>query len=153
VQFLRTSDASLPDVGGVFDGTPHACAWRMAHISSFRDLSVWRKSMELAEQCYLLTKRFPAEDRFALGRQIRKSGISTPSNIAEGFGRHYSQEYIRFLRIAKGSDNELQTQLELSHRIRIVSEQQAATLIADAEEVGRMLHGLIGSLERGSLER
>jgi four helix bundle protein len=129
-------------------GTLPASGQCVATIRSFRDLSVWQKSMNLAHDCYLLAKQFAAEDRFVLGREIRKSCVSIPSNIAEGFGRHYTQEYIRHLRISKGSDNELQTQLELGRRIRIVSEAEAVRLIANAEEIGRMLDGLIGSLDR-----
>ncbi len=117
-------------------------------ITSFRDLFVWQKSMDLAERCYRLSKRFPREDQLVLGYQIRKSSVSVPSNIAEGFGRHYTPEYIRHLRISNGSNNELQTQIELGQRVRLVTEEDAAAMIADAEEVGRMLHGLIGSLER-----
>ena len=120
----------------------------MASVKSFRDLFVWQKSMSLAERCYRLAKRFPREDQLVLGYQIRKSSVSVPSNIAEGFGRHYTQEYIRHLRISNGSNNELQTQIELGRRVCIFGEEDAAALIADAEEIGRMLHGLIGSLER-----
>ena len=120
----------------------------MSDIKSFRDLFVWQKSMSLAERCYRLSKRLPREDQLVLGYQIRKSSVSVPSNIAEGFGRHYTPEYIRHLRISNGSNNELQTQIELGLRVRIVSEEEAAGLVADAEEIGRMLHGLIGALER-----
>ena len=83
-----------------------------------------------------------------LGHEIRKSCVSIPSNIAEGFGRHYTPEYIHHLRFSSGSNNELQAQVELSRRVEIVGAEEAAILIADAEEIGRMLHGLIGSLER-----
>ncbi len=120
----------------------------MGDIKSFRDLFVWQKSMTLAERCYLLSKRFPREDQLVLGFQLRKSAVSVPSNIAEGFGRHYTPEYIRYLRISNGSNNELQTQIELGRRVRIVTDEDAAAMTADAEEVGRMLHGLIGSLQR-----
>ena len=64
--------------------------------------------------------------------------MSIPSNIAEGFGRHYTPEYIRHLRISNGSSNELQTQLEMSKRVEIIKAEEAAILIADAEEIGRM---------------
>jgi four helix bundle protein len=121
----------------------------MAKINSFRELLVWQKSMDLAERSYCVTRRFRRDDQLALGFEIRKSGISIPSNIAEGFGRHHTGEYIHHLRYANGSNNELQTQLEIGHRVEIVTVEEASALIADAEEVGRMLHGLIGSLERG----
>jgi four helix bundle protein len=104
--------------------------------------------MDLAERCYRISKRFKKEDQDALGFQIRRSCVSVPSNIAEGFGRHFTLEYIHHLRIANGSNNELQTQVELGRRVQIMSNEEAAVLLADSEEVGRMLHGLINSLQR-----
>ena len=122
----------------------------MAKLNSYRELLVWQKSMNLADRCYRMTRRFKRDDQLVLGHEIRKSCVSIPSNIAEGFGRHYTAEYIHHLRFSSGSSNELQTQVELSRRVEIVGTEEAAMLIADAEEVGRMLHGLIGSLERTS---
>jgi len=120
----------------------------MAKLNSYRELLVSQKSMTLAERCYRMTRRFKRDDQLVLGHEIRKSCVSIPSNIAEGFGRHYTPEYIRHLRFSNGSSNELQTQVELSKRVEIVGVEEAAILIADAEEIGRMLHGLIGSVER-----
>jgi len=119
----------------------------MTRLTSYRELIVWQKSMNLAERCYRMTRRFKRDDQLVLGHEIRKSCVSIPSNIAEGFGRHYTPEY-HHLRYSSGSGNELQTQVELTKRVEIVSPAEADILIADAEEVGRMLHGLIGSLER-----
>src|SRR5882672_508177 len=121
---------------------------RMARLNSYRELMVWQKSMNLAERCYRMTRRFKRDDQLVLGHEIRKSCVSIPSNIAEGFGRHYTPEYIHHLRYSSGSNNELQTQIELSRRVEIVAAEETALLIADAEEVGPMLSGLIGSLER-----
>jgi four helix bundle protein len=120
----------------------------MPKLTSYRQLFVWQKSMDLAERCYRMTRRFKRDDQTVLGHEIRKSCVSIPSNIAEGFGRHYTPEYIHHLRFSSGSNNELQTQIELSKRVEIVGGEEAAILIADAEEIGRMLHGLIGSLDR-----
>src|ERR1051325_9845231 len=114
----------------------------MGRLDSFRDLIVWQKAMDLAEHCYRSSKRFPREDQMVLGFEIRKSAVSIPSNIAEGFGRHYTAAYVNHLWVANGSDNELQTQIELGNRVGLVTEQEAATIIADAQEVGRMLRGL-----------
>jgi four helix bundle protein len=122
----------------------------VAKLTSYRELIVWQKSMTLAERCYRMTRRFKHDDQLVLGHEIRKSCVSIPSNIAEGFGRHYTPEYIHHLRFSSGSSNELQTQIELSRRVEIVGCEEAALLISDAEEVGRMLHGLIGSRERTS---
>ena len=120
----------------------------MTRLTSYRELIVWQKSMNLAERCYRMTRRFKRDDQLVLGHEIRKSCVSIPSNIAEGFGRHYTPEYIHHLRYSSGSSNELQTQVELTKRVEIVTPTEGDILIADAEEIGRMLHGLIGSLER-----
>jgi four helix bundle protein len=120
----------------------------MAKINSFRELLVWQKSMDVAERSYLISRRFKREDQIALGHEIRRSGVSVPSNIAEGFGRHHTAEYVHHLWFANGSNNELQTQLEIGQRVKIVSVNEAQTLIAEAEEVGRMLRGLVASLGR-----
>lgn len=125
-----------------------ACCGRMITINSFRDLLVWQKSMDLAERCYRLTERFPARHQPVLGYQIRKSSVSIPSNIAEGQSRHYTPVYIQHLWTAHGSRGELETQLELGRRVDLVAVQEAEAFIADAEEVGRMLRGLVRSLER-----
>ena len=122
----------------------------MPPLASYRELFVWQKSMNLAERCYRLSKRFGRDDQVVLGSELRKSCVSVPSNIAEGFGRHYTPVYVNHLWIANGSNNELQTQVEIGRRVELVNEREAATLIADAEEVGRMLRGLVASLERGT---
>ena len=130
-------------------GIPHA--WRPHGKAEF--LSRITRLAEVddpRERCYRMTRRFKRDDQLVLGHEIRKSCVSIPSNIAEGFGRHYTPEYIHHLRFSSGSNNELQTQVELSKRVEIVGVEEAAILIADAEEIGRMLHGLIGSLERTS---
>ena len=120
----------------------------MSNIKSFRDLILWQKSMDLADRCYSRSLRFPREHQLVLGHQIRKSSVSVPSNVAEGFGRHYTAAYINHLWMANGSDHELQTQLELARRQRLLSADEATILIADADEVARILNGLVKSLER-----
>ena len=120
----------------------------MSKIESFRDLLVWQKSIDLAVRCHRVAKRFPRDEQPALGYQTRKSSLSIPSNIAEGFARHSTASYVQHLWTAHASGAELQTQLIVGNRIEIVSEQEAAALLADAEEVGRMLYGLVRSLER-----
>jgi four helix bundle protein len=104
--------------------------------------------MDIAERSYKISRRFKREDQIGLGHEIRRSGVSVPSNIAEGFGRHHAAEYVHRLWFANGSNNELQTQLEIGQRGEIVSVNEAQALIAEAEEVGRMLRGLVASLGR-----
>jgi four helix bundle protein len=118
-------------------------------ITSFRDLLVWQKSMDLAVRCHRLAKRLPRDEQPVLGYQVRKSALSLPSNVAEGFARHSTAFYVQHLWTAHASGAELQSQLELGRRIEVVGQQEAEILIADAEEIGRMVHGLVSSLERG----
>jgi four helix bundle protein len=120
----------------------------MSEIKSFRDLILWQKSMNLADRCYTRSLRFARDHQLVLGHQIRRAAVSVPSNVAEGFGRHYTAAYINHLWMANASDYELQTQLELAHRQRLLSEDEASALITDAEEVTRILKGLVKSLER-----
>ena len=76
-------------------------------IQSYQDLTVWQKAMDLAEQCYRLTKTFPKAELFGMTSQIQRAAASIPANIAEGWGRNSTAEYIQFLRIAQGSLKEL----------------------------------------------
>ncbi len=121
----------------------------MNKITSFRDLMVWQKSMDLAVAAHQIAKRLPRDEQPVLGCQIRKSALSMPSNIAEGFSRRSTAFYIQHLWTAHASGAELQSQVEVGHRVDIISAPQCEMLTAHAEEIGRMLHGLVGSLERG----
>ena len=115
-------------------------------IQSFRDLKVWQKSMDLTVAVYSLTKNFPREEAFGLTSQLRRSAVSIPSNIAEGLGRSNTREFQQFLGIARGSNCELQTQLEIARRIGLGNSQ----LIDDAEslshEIGKMIFTILGKL-------
>ena len=86
-------------------------------MKNYRDLIVWQKAMELVTKIYHHTKSFPGEERYGLTLQLRRSSVSLPSNMAEGYGRNSTQDYIRFLRIANGSLFELQTQLEIAFNL------------------------------------
>ena len=88
-------------------------------MSNFRNLLVWQKSMSLITKIYVSTKKFPKEEIYGLTSQIRRSSISIPSNIAEGFGRDSNKEYLRFLNVSIASLFELQTQLEIAKKHRI----------------------------------
>lgn len=123
----------------------------MSKISSFRELLVWQKAMDLAVRSHNLARSFPKSDDFVLGHQIRKSAISIPSNIAEGFSRHSTASYIQHLWIAHASGAELETQVELGRRLRLAGEEEANTLTAHAQEIGRMINGLVAALEKRPL--
>lgn len=90
-------------------------------MKSYRDLIVWQKSMALVTTVYEITRSFPDTECFGITQQIRRSVVSIPSNIAEGYGRNSKQDYIRFLKIARGSLFELQTQLEISSNLQYIT--------------------------------
>ena len=91
-------------------------------MKSYTDLEVWKYSRELVKLVYLLTKHFPKEEIYGLTNQIRRCSVSVPSNIAEGIGRQSNKETIHFLYIAKGSLQEVETQLYLSFDLGYISE-------------------------------
>jgi four helix bundle protein len=120
----------------------------MLSIRSFRDLEAWQKAMKLAELCYEKTDSFPPRETYGLVSQIRRAAVSVPSNIAEGDSRRTPQAYLNHLSIALGSQAELETQVELSCRLRLPSEPSASEILQISGQVGRMLHALMSSLER-----
>ncbi len=121
----------------------------MAGVVSYRDLDVWCEAMLLAEECYRLTATLPKSEQFGLTAQIRRAAVSIPSNIAEGH-RRPRQAFVNHLRIALGSHAELETQLELALRLEFVADAKSLPVRTRAASVGRMLHGLVRSLERSS---
>ena len=116
-------------------------------IRSFRDLDVWRKSMDLAVRVYEATNNFPRTEMFGLTSQMRRAATSIASNIAEGKAIG-GLSYPRHLRIAHGSEAELQTQIELAKRLKLLDDDCANALLNHASEVGRMLVGLLRSLPK-----
>ena len=122
-------------------------------IKCFRDLFVWRKSMALLTRLYRETNGFPVEEKFGLVSQMRRSAVSIPSNIAEGYGRRSTGDYVRFLQIAIGSVYELQTQLEISRNLTFLNEQKFTGLNDDLCEVERMLSSLAGKIRTGKGKR
>lgn len=119
----------------------------MNEIKSYQDLKVWQSGMELAKLCYLLTRSFPKEELFGMTSQIRRAAASIPANIAEGYGRETTGDYIRFLRIAQGSLKELETHLLLSVEVDICRVDVTQSAQSAAGELGKMLRSLIRTLE------
>ncbi len=113
----------------------------------FRDLVVWQKSMQLAVAVYSLTKEFPREELYGLTSQIRRSAISIPSNIAEGQGRLNAGEFKQFLGIARGSNFEVQTQLELAKALSMGNPERIDKAAQLSHEIGKMIHGLVESIK------
>ncbi len=114
----------------------------------YSELKVWQKSMDLAVEIYKTVKMLPKEELYGLSDQMRRAVVSIPSNIAEGHQRSATKDYIRFLYIAKGSLGELETQIRLGERLGYFEEEKARRLFSQSEEVGRMLSGLIKSLQK-----
>jgi four helix bundle protein len=112
-------------------------------VRNYRDLIVWQKAMELVTAIYHHTKSFPDQERYGLTLQLRRSSVSLPSNMAEGYGRNSTQDYIRFLRIANGSLFELQTQLEIARNLGFLAEESFSVLFEFSKEIERMLSSLI----------
>ena len=113
---------------------------------SHKDLDVWKKSVRLVVDLYKLTKGFPPEERFGLTAQIRRASTSVPANIAEGWGRGSTKEYIQFLRIARGSLTELDTHLIVSGELGYVDRIESAHMETAVSDVGKMLNRLIKAL-------
>lgn len=114
-------------------------------ISSYQDLIVWQKGITLVEQVYLASKDFPEEEKFGLTSQMRRCSVSVPSNIAEGWGRASKASYRNFLRIARGSLLELETQTIISERLGYIkSPKEILNLI---EEESKMLNSLLNKLK------
>ena len=117
-------------------------------LKNYKELKVWQKSYQLCLKIYKITKRFPNEERYGLTSQIRRAAVSVPSNIAEGYGRKTTPEYIRFLYIAYGSNCEMETQILLSEDLGYIETDKLEILQIGIGEVERMLKALIKSLEK-----
>ena len=115
-------------------------------VSSYEDLTVWQKSIDLVVRIYEITKNFPREEVYGLSDQVRRAAVSIPSNIAEGQQRQSTKDFLKFLSIAKGSLGELKTQLIICDRIRYLDQKQAEQLFTDCDVIGRMLNGLMKSI-------
>ena len=116
-------------------------------MSDYKDLIVWQKSMDLVEEIYILTSNFPEGEKFSLSNQMRRAAISVPSNIAEGNGRCSNKDYVHFLSIARGSKAELETQLNISLRLKYLTSDQTEKAFILCEEIGRKLNSLITKLK------
>ena len=104
-----------------------------------KDLKVWQKSIALVEACYRASANLPMEERFGLTSQIRRAATSVPANIAEGFGRWNSREFLRFLAIASGSLRELETHLMIACRLGYLNESANEPLFQGIDELAKML--------------
>jgi len=115
--------------------------------SGFKDLIAWRKAMELVANIYDATDRFPSHEQFGLVSQLRRAAVSVPSNIAEGKAHYSNRDFARFLRHARGSLAEIETQVLIAQQRRYLPEAATTKLTQQLDELGRILSGLINSLK------
>jgi len=113
---------------------------------SYRDLVVWQKAMEVVTEVYRVSQGFPKEEVYGLTSQLRRAAVSVPSNIAEGQGRKGAKEFQQFLAQARGSLLELETQIQIAQNLGYLQPVQVERLLQRTAEVGRMLNGLMKSL-------
>ncbi|MBN1489630.1 MAG: four helix bundle protein [Phycisphaerae bacterium] len=116
-------------------------------MASFRDLMVWQKAMRLVTEVYRLSQVFPPDERFGLTSQLRRCAVSVPSNIAEGYARNSSGDYVRFLRVAAGSLYEMETQIEVAKNLGYLDAVRFEATVGSTGEIGRMLGSLIRKVE------
>ena len=119
-------------------------------ISSFQDLQVWQKAMEVVPAAYRLAKRLPREETFALGSQIRRAAVSIPANIAEGHARHHTREFIQHLSVARGSLAELTTLVLIGEKLAYWTREELDEVEPIARELRMLLSGLVQSLRTRS---
>jgi four helix bundle protein len=114
---------------------------------SYRELIAWQKAMKLVTEIYEATQRFPSEERYGPTNQLRRASVSVPSNIAEGQARFSQKEFHHFLSQARGSLVEIETQLLIARNLKYLQPAKADILLAAAEELARVLNGLIASIK------
>jgi four helix bundle protein len=117
-------------------------------ISSYKDLLVWQKAIKLVKETYLLTRQLPEDEKFGLISQMKRCSVSIPSNIAEGWGRNSTKSYIQFLRIARGSLLELETQLIICKELTYVSVETYDKINDLIVEESKMLNALIKAINK-----
>jgi len=116
-------------------------------IKSYKDLEIWKKSVELVKDIYILTKDFPKSETYALVDQIRRASLSIPSNIAGGHSRQYKREFKQFLFVALGSLAELETQLIIAEKLGYLDKQKINKFLSELDVIGKMTRGLIKKLQ------
>ena len=117
----------------------------MTKIKDFRDLVVWNKGMEVVKDIYRASRQFPKDELYGLSSQMRRSAVSVPANIAEGFNRKHNKEYKQFLYVALGSCAELETHVEVASGLGYLSSKE--DLLCKIQHESRMLTSLISKIK------
>lgn len=116
--------------------------------SSYKDLIAWQNAMELVAMIYDSTEEFPSHEQFGLVSQLHRAAVPVPSNIAEGKAHYSNRDYVRFLRHARGSLAEIETQLLISQQRKYLPATAMTKLTRQIDELSRILSGLINSLNK-----
>lgn len=117
-------------------------------VRGYHDLRVWQLAMDLAETVYRMTWRFPDREKYSMSNQLQRAALSVPSNIAEGHARGHTNDFIRFLSIARGSLAEVETNVSMARRLGYLSEDEKDQLFAQSDDLGRQLTALRSAIER-----
>jgi four helix bundle protein len=117
-------------------------------MHNLKELKIWNKAIDLSVNVYKATSNFPQEEKYGLTSQIRRSAVSVPSNISEGAGRNSNKEFIHFLGIANGSSYELQTQLIISNRLNLISDEIIEPILNEISEIQKMTYTFKNTLQK-----
>ncbi|WP_425389665.1 four helix bundle protein [Ekhidna sp.] len=117
-------------------------------MHNFKELHVWQKGIDMAQNIYELTSTFPSEEKFGIVSQMRRSSVSVPSNVAEGAGRKTDKDFSNFLSMSLGSQFELETQLIISKRVGFISDEQLAKESLELIELQKMTRSLVDKFSR-----
>jgi len=115
-------------------------------IESYKDLEIWKKGVRFAIEIYQITREFPSHEQFGLISQLRRAASSVPANIAEGYGRESTKSYIQFLKISRGSLNEIETFLYIGFGLGYLDKAKLDEQIEKTTEIGKMMNSLIKKL-------
>jgi four helix bundle protein len=115
-------------------------------IKTYRDLNIWKVGIELVKDIYKSTEKFPKQEMYGIVSQMRRSAISIPSNVAEGFKRYHNKEYRQFLYITLGSCAELETQVTIAKELKYIQADKEVILLEKLDHIGRMITNLLKKL-------
>jgi four helix bundle protein len=115
-------------------------------VKRYRDLDIWKKGIELVKDVYKVTEKLPKHEIYGLVSQMRRSAISIPSNVAEGFRRYHNKEYKQFLYVTLGSYAELETQITIAKELDYVKQEIEAVLLEKLDHICRMISNLLKKL-------
>ncbi|TVZ56457.1 four helix bundle protein [Lutibacter sp. Hel_I_33_5] len=120
----------------------------MGSISTYKDLLIWQKGIQIVKEVYLICKEIPKDELYGLQSQIKRSSVSIPSNIAEGWGRNYTKSYIKFLKYSRGSLLELETQIIIAKELEFISIESFNKIQNLITEESKMLNAFIKSVDK-----